>query len=108
MAILDLLRERHGLNLPDNQLQKIVETCAEIIIVQDQEQYEAEMRAAIDEGGGCSACGDLDGYSCTCEDEEDDPLGYQCMSCGSISSSAFSGGEIYSCGKCGGPTTEIY
>lgn len=82
MNILDLLRERHGLQLPDNQLQKIVETCAEIIVVQDQQTYEDEMRAAIDSAGGCSACGDLDGYSCTCEDEHEyEDNFYECEGC---------------------------
>lgn len=45
----------------------------------DQEIYEENMRKAIDEAGGCSQCGDLDGYSCTCDDEdelEEDACGY--------------------------------
>lgn len=37
----------------------------------DQEIYEENTRQAIDESGGCSQCGDLNGYTCTCEDEED-------------------------------------
>lgn len=76
MEILNLLRERHGLDLPDEQLHAIVNTCAEIIIVIDQLDYEEKMAAAIEEAGGCSRCGDLDGYSCICDmrlqdDEED-------------------------------------
>lgn len=71
MEPLNLLRERHGLNMPDDQLQAIVNTCAEIIVIQDQQEYEDETRRAIDESGGCSVCGDLDGYSCICEMDDD-------------------------------------
>ena len=68
MSVLNLLRDRHGLNLSDTELQSIVNTCAEIIVVQDQEDYEQQSRAAMDEHG-CSICGDLDGFSCICDDE---------------------------------------
>ena len=70
MNPLDLLREKHGFNMTDKQLQKIVNTCAEIIVMQDHQDFGDEIRKAIDESGGCSMCGDLDGFSCICEDME--------------------------------------
>ena len=72
MNPLDLLREKHGFNMTDKQLQKIVNTCAEIIVMQEYQDLEDEMRRAIDEAGGCIRCGDLDGFSCICEDMEGD------------------------------------
>lgn len=72
MNPLNLLRERHNLHLPDEALQAIVNTFADIIVIQDQQNFEDETRRAIDEAGGCSRCGDLDGYSCTCNYDEDE------------------------------------
>lgn len=57
--------------MSDRELQKIVSTCAEIIVVQEHQEMEEETRKAIDEMGGCSTCGDLSGYNCTCDDEDD-------------------------------------
>lgn len=34
------------------------------------ELYNSQMAYAINTSGGCSVCGDLDGYSCICEDDE--------------------------------------
>lgn len=48
----------------------------------EQEIYDRNMRQAIGEAGGCSVCGDLDGYSCMCEDEEDEHYGWTCDYCG--------------------------
>lgn len=36
----------------------------------DQELYEEAMADAINNGVGCSQCGDLNGYSCICENDE--------------------------------------
>ena len=41
------------------------------------EEYESQLRDqlerdAIDNVGGCSVCGDLDGFSCICDDDDDD------------------------------------
>ena len=46
------------------------------------EEYEDQLRDqlerdAIDNVGGCSACGDLDSYSCVCN--EDDPICEDCQ-----------------------------
>ena len=37
----------------------------------DQQEFEDETRRAIDMAGGCSRCGDLDGYTCICDDDDD-------------------------------------
>tara|TARA_R110000772_G_scaffold46246_6_gene105619 strand:- start:6426 stop:6656 length:231 start_codon:yes stop_codon:yes gene_type:complete len=47
------------------------------------EQYESQLwdqleRIAIDNNGGCSACGDLDGFNCVCDDDDDD---FNCEMC---------------------------
>lgn len=34
-------------------------------------EFENETRKAIDMGGGCSRCGDLYGFECICDDDED-------------------------------------
>lgn len=70
MNPLNLLRQRHGLNFSDKKLQAIVNTCAEIIIIQDQQFAEDETRRIIDMMDGCSVCGDLNGYTCICDDDE--------------------------------------
>lgn len=54
------------------QMQEIIDISVKIHEIQQQEEFEAKTRAAIDESGGCSVCGDLDGYSCTCEEEDYD------------------------------------
>lgn len=40
----------------------------------EQIRHEQATREAIDLGGGCSQCGDLSGFECICDDEEDDNL----------------------------------
>ena len=48
---LQLLRDRHNLDLPDNKLQEIVHTCAEIIVMQEYvEAQQGNLQAAIDLG----------------------------------------------------------
>lgn len=81
MNPLDFLRQRHGLQMSDKKLQAIVNTCAEIIIIQDQQFAEDETRRIIDEMGGCSVCGDLDGYSCICDDGDDGDDFQPCGEC---------------------------
>ncbi|MCB9020441.1 MAG: hypothetical protein H6546_08930 [Chitinophagales bacterium] len=82
MNPLDILRERHNLqHLSEKQLQAIVNTCAEIIVIQDQQFAEDETRKVIDMMGGCSVCGDLDGYSCICHDNDDDDDFQSCYGC---------------------------
>ena len=38
----------------------------------EQQEYNEQAAAAIDAGGGCSRCGDLDGFGCICEDEDEE------------------------------------
>ena len=71
---LQLLRDRHGFNLSDQQLQKIVNTCAEIIVIQDQaEQDEGNQKAAAELGWmDDDEEEDDDGH------DDDEPYCYQC------------------------------
>lgn len=64
--------EKHSLNLKKSELQAIVNKCAQIIVMQDHQEYEDKTRESIDLGGGCSNCGDLSGFECGCENEVDE------------------------------------
>lgn len=70
---LELLRVRHGLDWPEDKLQKLVSTCAEIIVMQEAiEEQEGhvqayhdlfgdeddEVREDGDEGQYCAQCGE--------------------------------------------------
>ena len=54
-------------------------------IKSDEEQMEEfldKTRQAIDESGGCSTCGDLSGFECICEDDDDHVQDHTiCMDC---------------------------
>ena len=68
---LDLLRDRYKFDLPDHRLQEIVNTCAEIIVIQDQqERDEGNQKAAV-------ALGWLD------DDDDPDDEWDECDGCGS-------------------------
>lgn len=50
---------------------------------------------AVNESGGCSSCGDLNGHSCTCENDDDELD--ECQSCGDTSYTSIIGGFCYFC-----------
>lgn len=68
----DFMQQEHGLSLLTTQMDDIVAEAVKLHDEIQQQEYNDNMAAAIDSGGGCSRCGDLDGFSCICDDEDED------------------------------------
>ena len=66
------------MSLTDQQAEKILHVAAECIVMIDQQDYEDQTRAAYDDGGGCSRCGDLSGYECICDEDDEFNACSQC------------------------------
>ena len=65
------MHEEHGLTLFKGEMDDIVHEALKLneeIKIQDFHDKTAE---AIDMGGGCSRCGDLSGFECICDDEDE-------------------------------------
>lgn len=76
----DFMQQEHGLTLLTTQMDDIVAEAVKLHDEIQQQEYNDNMATAIDVGGGCSRCGDLSGFECTCDDEEDD-WDYCCEIC---------------------------
>lgn len=71
------MQQEHNLTLLKGEMDDIVHEALKLneeIQIQD---YNDNMAAAIDAGGGCSRCGDLSGFECICDDWDE----YCCEIC---------------------------
>lgn len=66
------MEQEHGLILLTSQMDDIVAEAVKLHDEIQQQDYNDNLAAAIDAGGGCSRCGDLDGFSCICDDDDED------------------------------------
>ena len=65
------MEQNHGLSLLTTQMDDIVDEAVKLHDEIQQQEYNDNMAAAIDAGGGCSRCGDLTGFECICGDEDE-------------------------------------